>query len=112
MNFNTLVGKTIVKIENKEQTVDFFCTDGSQYRQYHSQDCWSRRNGHMKVLNDLEEENKHLREALQAIQDMILYQDKKTIAEIHYIAIINHALSKLHRELEKDIANQENKCEE
>jgi hypothetical protein len=38
--FNILLGKTLKSVENnKNETIEFICDDGSSYRQYHSQDC-------------------------------------------------------------------------
>lgn len=39
-DFNTLLGKTLVSIENKnDEEIIFTCNDGSRYIQYHEQDC-------------------------------------------------------------------------
>lgn len=37
--FETLKGKTVKEIERKKEELVFKCTDGSVYKQYHSQDC-------------------------------------------------------------------------
>lgn len=37
--FSLLLGKTLTKITNDGEEVWFFCSDGSEYRLYHSQDC-------------------------------------------------------------------------
>jgi len=39
MDFSILKGKTITAIERKEDQLTFACSDGTSYRQYHSQDC-------------------------------------------------------------------------
>lgn len=39
-DFNVLLGKTLVSIENKDnEQLIFTCADGSRYVQYHEQDC-------------------------------------------------------------------------
>jgi hypothetical protein len=40
--FKELLGKTITKIDGAKggsEQIDIFCSDGTKYRQYHSQDC-------------------------------------------------------------------------
>lgn len=37
--FNVLVGKTITAIDNRGDEIIIACSDGTSYRQYHSQDC-------------------------------------------------------------------------
>lgn len=40
LNVNVLEGKTLSKIENVDNTdIVFTCTDGTQYKMYHEQDC-------------------------------------------------------------------------
>lgn len=38
-DFKELVGKTLVSVDNTGDEIKFVCTDGSQYKQYHDQDC-------------------------------------------------------------------------
>lgn len=44
MNINALVGKTVLSVEVTKETyrgdtINFKCTDGSEYSMYHDQDC-------------------------------------------------------------------------
>jgi hypothetical protein len=39
VDFSELLGKKLVKIENREIEIDFYTSDGEIYRQYHEQDC-------------------------------------------------------------------------
>ena len=34
-----LLGKTLTRIENSNDELRFYCTDGSEYKMFHSQDC-------------------------------------------------------------------------
>jgi hypothetical protein len=38
-DFKELVGKTLVSVVNTGDEIQFVCTDGSEYKQYHCQDC-------------------------------------------------------------------------
>lgn len=37
--FRELVGKTLTEVKASDEQIDFVCSDGSEYRQYHDQDC-------------------------------------------------------------------------
>lgn len=37
--FSDLIGKTLVKVENQGDRIDFVCNDGTAYAQFHDQDC-------------------------------------------------------------------------
>ncbi len=39
VDFSELVGKTLVEVINTGDEMKFICSDGSQYKQYHFQDC-------------------------------------------------------------------------
>ena len=39
VNFDALVGKTFEAVKVGDEQIDFVCTDGSEYSQYHNQDC-------------------------------------------------------------------------
>lgn len=39
IEFSSLIGKTILSLENNENEIIICCSDGTQYKQYHEQDC-------------------------------------------------------------------------
>ncbi len=38
-DFSVLVGKTLTKVDQSDEQIDFHCSDGSSFRQYHIQSC-------------------------------------------------------------------------
>ena len=39
VTFDTLIGKVFTSIEQTDDTMTFYCADGSQYKMFHYQDC-------------------------------------------------------------------------
>lgn len=39
LNINVLVGKTLTKIDNSNDEINFYTDDGEHYKMYHEQDC-------------------------------------------------------------------------
>jgi hypothetical protein len=38
-DFSELIGKTLTEVKASDDQIDFTCSDGSEYRQFHDQDC-------------------------------------------------------------------------